>query len=264
MYLDRVSLIQKVLAKGVTLTPFEAIHLKYLSRKGILDDIPKALKSTDPYKAIEDTGSSISPYMVEFITQKAAEESHEEYFNLNYAYEYLIDQDSNSSKQGFLGLMLMTQLRLIKAEFQTAPIKKVQKSLLHFSSYSYYHLEEKTFTETLETLGSTFKLLIQDIDNILTTNYYLNQLVELSDLNCLHILKMWLSKPEGSEKDFEFMNGAYLCCGSKIISEILDYNHGSYVSSLERKVGHLPFDFEESSLKYVKDVIRGIVPEGSL
>lgn len=264
MDLNRTPLIQKIIAKGIVLTPFEAIQLKYLSRKGILNDLINAERSQDPYKSIEEASGPISPFMVQFIAQKAEEESPEEYRHYNFAYRSMFDQDADSSKRGYMGLMLITQLRLIKAEFQSYFPNKTKKTLLDFDSHSYYHEDTKTFTQTLETLAETFRYFIQDIDNILTLNYYLSQLVELKDFVCLELLKRWLSKPKSNyEEDFKYLNGAYLCCNQKMIQLILDRNHQSYVGSLERSVGRLPMDFTQESLRYVQATINETITTGS-
>lgn len=260
MDLNRTTLIQKLISKGVKLTPFEAIHLKYLFRKGILNDLIGVEKTKNPYKTAEETRGPISSIMLDFLVQQTKNSSWEEFHRYNTAYEYLIDQDGNSSKMGSMGLMLITQLRLIKAEFKNSIYKKEKiKPLVDFSSYSYYHQETKTFIETLETLGQVFKLFIQDIDNILTLNFYLNQLIEIEDLDCLRFLKMWLSKPEDNQEDFEYMNGAYLCCSPEIIQIVLDQNHHNYMYNFETKLGKIPVGFENESLSYVQSVIKEIL-----
>lgn len=263
MDLNRNSLIQKVISKGVILTPFEAIHLKYLSRKGILNDLVDIEKAKDPYREAEETRGSISSFMLDFIVQQTKDSSWEDYHKYNSAYEYLIDQDNNSAKRGSIGLMLITQLRLISSEFSNSLNNEIDKSLLNFSYYSYYHQDVKTFSEILETLAQVFKLFIQDIDNILTLNYYLRQLIEIEDLECLQFLKMWLSKPKDDQKDFKHMNGAYLCCSPEIIQLVLDKNHQNYVYSVGRRVGKLPVGFEEESLFYVQNTIKEIITNNS-
>jgi hypothetical protein len=259
MDLNKTSLIQKIISKGVVLTPFEAIQLRYLARKGILNDLINVEREANPYLAAERATGPISPVMVNFMVQQTRAESPDEYQEYNFAYESMLDQDSNSTKQAYKGLMLITQLRLIKAEFQAAPLSKTKGSLLDFDSYSYYHHGTKTFTQTLESLGDTFKYFIQDIDNILTLNCYLHELAELKDFQCLSLLKLWLSKPiKSHDRDFEYLNGAYLCCNSEMINLVLDRNHQNYVDGLERHVGHISIDFAENSLKYVKSVLGDI------
>lgn len=264
MDLNRTSLIQKIIAKGIVLTPFEAIQLKYLSRKGTLNDLIRAEKSRDLYKSIEEANGPISPFMIQFMVQKAEEESPVEFRHYNYAYKSMFGQDETSAKRGYLGLMFITQLRLIKAEFQNYLPKTANKSLLDFDSYSYYHEDIKTFKQTLEALAETFQYFIQDIDNILTLNYYLSQLVEHGDFMSLELLRMWLSKPKYSyEENFKYLNGAYLCCNQKNIQLILNKNHQSYVWSLERHVGKLPIDFAQESLRYVQTTICETIATGS-
>lgn len=262
MDLNRLKLIQKVMQSGVTLTPYEAIHLKYLMKRGLLDEAIRLAKSDDVYRDVENIRSGLTPTMANFIIRQAAEASPEEYEDLDFAYENMLRQDEGSAKNGYCGLMLLTQLRLTRAEFNR---RHPRKSLLDFDSYSYYHQDIKTFNEVLGSLGENFKFLIMDIDNILTLNYFLNKLIELDDLVCLKHLKMWLSKPRSNyDEDFEFMNGAYLCCSSEIINIILDQNHQSFVNNIEGDLGGLPTDFAESSLRYVKEVLNGIIPKEKL
>lgn len=260
MDFNRTTLVQKIMAKGVILSPFEAIHLKYLSRKGILSDLINVARTDDPYKAIEERTGPISPYMVSYFAQRAQAESPDEYRIYNSAYESLISEDENCSKQAYMGLMLITQLRLIKAEFQNYFPTRTSGSLLEFDSYSYYHQDIKTFSQVLNTLGETFQFFIQDIDSVLTLNYFLSRLIDLEDLNCLRYLRMWLSKPKSNcDQDFEHLNGAYLCCSPEIINLVLDRNHKNFISFMERRYGRLPMNFEVESLKYVQDVLSIIV-----
>lgn len=264
MDFNRTTLIQKIMAKGIILTPFEAIHLKYLSRKGTLNELINVARTDDPYKALEERTGPISPYMVSYFTQKAQEESPDEYRIYNSVYEALISEDENCSKRAYMGLMLITQLRVIKAEFQTSFPEKTRKSLLEFDSYSYYHQDIKTFTEVLNTLGETFQFFIQNINSILTLNYFLSRLIDLDDLNCLRYLRMWLSKPKSNyEEDFEHLNGAYLCCSPEIIKVVLDRNHKNFVSFMERRYGRLPISFEEESLRYVHSIINETITMAS-
>lgn len=89
--------------------------------------------------------------------------------------------------------------------------------------------------------------------------------MDIEDFNCLRLLKMWLNKPASPDKseDFEHLNEAYLCCSPEIIQVILDRNHHNYVMSLERRLGKLPLNFEEESLKYIRDVIKETVKVAS-
>lgn len=260
MAINNTSLIQKIISRRLTLTPFEAIHLKYLFRKGILENLINTDKSKDLYQEVDEINKPLSNYMVEFLVQRTREKSPDIYRKYNLAYEYMIDQDENSSKRGYMGLMLITQLRLIKSEFHNYFPKKTTKPLLDFDSYSYYHQDVKTFTDILKTLGETFRLFIQDIDNVLILNFFLRQLVETEDFICLKLLKMWLSKPKSNyDQNFEYMNGAYICCSPEIIQLILDKNHQNYVESIERKIGKLPTGFAEESLYYVQDIIKEVL-----
>lgn len=262
---NRTRLIQKVVQSGTKLTPYEAIHLRYLMKKEILNEAMHIVSSSDVYKEVENIRSSLTPVMSDFIIRQTAEDSPDEYENLDFAYESLFQKDEDSIKRGYCGLMLLTQLRLTRAEFANDNSKKGRKRILDFESYSYYHQESKTFTETLGTLGETFKLFVMDIDIVLTLNYYLNKLIELEDLTSLKYLKMWLSKPNSNQsKDFGHLNGAYLCCSPEIINTVLDQNHKNYINNIQWDLGGLPSDFAENSLRYIKDVLNEIIPKGDL
>lgn len=260
MDFNRSPLIQKLINKGLVFTPSEAIQLKYLSRKGILNDLIQAEKAVDPYKFTEETTGPISQIWVDFLVGRSAEEFPDRYRTYNHAYEFMLDQDRCSENQGYRGLMLLTQLRLTKSEHQRYMNKDVFIELSYFPSYSYVHQSEAPYQQVLHLLGETFKYFIQDIDNILSLNFYLHELMDIEDFSCLRLLKMWLNKPASSDKseDFEHLNEAYLCCSPEIIQIILDKNHHNYIMSLERRLGKLPLDFEEESLRYVKKTITEV------
>lgn len=262
MDLNRNTLIQKIITKGVILTPFESIHLKYLSRKGLINSLIEIEKTNNPHIGVNRINTPISPYMVSFIANRAAQASPDLYRQYNYAYMAIFDHDSNSEKRGYMGLMLITQLRLIRSEYQRSFRQLKNITLLDASAYSYYHLKQTTFTQTLDVLAQTFKYFIWDIDIILTLNYYLRQLIELEDLSCLKLLRAWISKPrESVDDEFTYLNGAHLCCSESNIKLLLDQHHQSFVSSLETKLNSLPIDFGEGSKQYVLNTMKQIVKQ---
>lgn len=265
---NRTSLIKKIVLKSSVLTPFEAIHLKYLSRKGILNELVDIEKKANPYVSAQEVRGSLSPYMVNFIVGQVYRENPQLYTTYNYAYEELFDQDDSIPKLGYKGLALLTQLISMRHEYFVCLIFDSEskedeqqignkfKEFLHtpimdFSSYSFIHKEEVTFTEVLKTLANTFRYFIMSIDNILTLNYLLEQLIDLDDLECLQFLKMWLNN--NSLKPF--FNAAKICCRTSNISYILNRNHQNYVESISLHIKDLPISFGHNSLQYVKNTI---------
>lgn len=276
---SRTSLIHKVVTKGTVFTPMETMHLKYLSRKGILKELVDVEAQSNPYIAVQEAESIISPYYISFLIDRVQREDPELYSSCNYAYEHLLDLDDGIGRLGYKGLALLTQLTSMRHEHFVRLIisddsekKKQQiangfKNITHppimdFSTYSFVHQKEVTFTEILSLLGETFKYFIKSIDNILTLNYYLNQLIDLEDLECLRFLKMWLNngiKPDSEEHLKPFFNAARLCCDHSLVLYVLNDNHQNYVDSFSREVKNLPMSFGESSLQYVKDTIAATI-----
>lgn len=261
MYINRTSIIQKVLAKDSVITAFEAIYLKYLARKGILNDLMDVERASNPYLVARETRGPISSFMLDFIVRKVSEDDPDSYRKYNFAYTYIVNQDSNSEKLGYRGIALINQLRLMKLEYSQSMVVRSGISLENFESYSYLDQKQSSFIEILATLGETFKYFLMDIDNILTLNYYLNQIIKLEDLSCIQLLKMWLSQPLDADdrEEFSRLNGAYLCCTKDNIECVLNDNHHNFAESLKRSISDLPVSFEEQSLEYVKQQVERIV-----
>jgi len=258
---NRVSLIRKIIAKGSILSPFEAIHLKYLSRRGLLEELVNIEREENPYTAAEDAHGTISPYYVNYLVGRTLENDPDLYRSYNYAYESLLHQDSTNEKLGYKGLMLLIQLRLLKLEHKQAMSQGKFISFMQFQSFSPLHYRYATYEEVLGALGNTFRYFLKDVDNILTLNFYLNQLIDVNELSCLKLLKMWLN-PE-NYKGSKVLHEASLCCDEEHIQFLLDENHANYAESISRHIKNLPISFAESSLEYVKDVIEKTIMVGS-
>ncbi|GEM_PF-871145 len=272
---NRASLIKRVLSKESVLTSFEVIHLEYLNRKGILKQLLDIENQSNPYEAVRNIETIISPFYMDWIKTQATKADPEFSIILNSVYRRLWDLDDNIGIFGYKGIALLTQLTSIRHEHFvnfvlnddsektkkeiTEKLKDITSPpIFSFSTYSFVHQKEVTFTEVLHTLTLTFKTLIQITDNILTLNYYLDRLIELEDLDCLRFLKMWLNDGTGnlSEDDEKpFFNAALIHCNKKDILFILSENHKSYVDYLKNTFKNIPASFEENSLQYVKETI---------
>lgn len=259
---DKTSIIRKILNKGIILTPFEAIQLKYLSEKGLLEELINIERSKNPYIVIQEGQSSMSPYYVNYIIGRTREDNPDVFSSYNFAYNALFEEDKQGERLGYKGLMLLSHLRMIRAEYGfSITYGKPATDLFGYQIYSYYHQGNVTFTDVLASLGETFSLFIKNIDNILTLNYFLERIVDINDLLSLRLLKMWLNKPENSEDygDVDHLNGAYLCCTKENIENLLNDNHPDFIEGIRLRIRDLPSTFSESSLSYVKDVIFEII-----
>ena len=269
----RSPLIQKLITGETKLTPYEAIHLKYLSEKGTLEALIDVEKQTDPYKFAREARGSISPYFVGFMIQWAKDKDPDLFRSYNKAYEALQNEDKYSAINGFKGLTLLTQISLMRQEHSNHTflsreyqmnkleiIKQFQNTdympVTDFESYSFIHQKYVPFMVIVASLGHTFRYLYSSIDNILTLNYYLDKMVDIEDLQCLQYLKMWLNDGTANLREGEkpFFNGAEACCEQKSINIVLDKNHNNFVNHIGEFIPNLPASFAENSLQYVKDI----------
>lgn len=267
------SFIRKIISKGVLLTPHEAIHLKYLSRKGILQRLIKQEMQTNTYQAVNESVSVISPPVVRFMCQCAQLKDPKAYAEINNAYEQLFNLDDHLGTLGYKGLTLLTQLTSMRNEYfvrlmldeQPVPSKEkidealgdfVHLPIMNFSSFSFVHQKDAQFIEVVRTLREIFSDFMKCVDNILTLNFYLDELVDLNDLDCLRYLQMWLSDGKGTENYIKpYFNAMRLFCNESHVMEILDDNHTKYIKFLGDQI-NLSASFEDSSLQYIKDVIK--------
>lgn len=258
---NRISLIRKLISSGYNLSPFETIHMQYLSRKGLLEELMAIELQENPYTAAEKAKGAIHPYYVSYLASLTAQNDPTFlYKSYRYAYESILHQEDNTQKLGYKGLMLLTQLRLMKLEHRQLLSKGEVIHLMNFESFSFLHQRESSYEEVLATLGNTFRYFLKDIDNILTLNYYLNQMIDLDELNCLGLLKMWLNPENYKETS---LNEAEICCEESNILFLLDENHANYAESLSLNINNLPIGFSENSLIYVKDVIKKTIEDVS-
>lgn len=257
MMSNQSSVIQKIISKKLELTPAEAIHLKYLSRKGVLEELVSVELEANPYIATQKAEGPISPYKADFLVNLVAQNNPETFNSYNYAYEQILQQDSNSEKRGYEGLALLTQIRLMKYEYLELVNPNKPIDFPKFESYSFLHEKQVNYSLVLSNLYQVFKYFLQDIDIILTLNFYLGRLFQPEDLTCLDLLKKWLQKPANylKEEGFIALHEAFLCCDSENINTVLNKNHPKYVESVTRMLRNLSADFLDSSLQYVNDII---------
>jgi hypothetical protein len=271
---NRKSLIRKMFLKDVVFTPLEAIHLKYLSRKGILKELAHVELQSNPYIAAQGVANRMSPYVIGFLVDRTRREDPKLFHSYNYAYEQLLSLDDGIGRLGYKGLALLTQLTSMRHEYFVRLIlsddsEKMMQQLkndfknvaspliMRFSTHSFVHQKEVTYEETLASLGNTFQYLIRSIDNILTLNYYLEKLIDLEDLECLVFLKRWLNngvKLSNETHPRPFFNAARLCCSEANILKIIDDDHQDFVDEFSDGI-NVPLSFGEGSFQYVKETI---------
>lgn len=251
---NKASLIRKVTSRN-SLTPFETIHLKHLIRKSTLENLINVENEKNPYIASQNVSEAIPSYYLDLSILRFAKDDLIQYRSYEYVYRKLFEYDNNSEILGYKGLMLLTQLRIIKLEYGQYLSQSNLIDLMEYYSFSSFNQKERNYKEVLGDLGKTFKYFLKDIDNVLTLNYVLNQLIDLDDLSCLRLLKMWLN-PENYKETI--LSEAEFCFDDKLIELVLNENHSNYVRSLKSKFVNLPINFSEDSLNYVKSVLKEI------
>ncbi len=259
----RTALIKKILTNRFPiLTPFEAVHLKYLVRKEMLEELINAERHANPYMYAQEATGGISPHYVDLLVRRTASDEPELFKSYFRAYENIFYDDSNNEKLGYKGLTLLTQLRLIRCERSSQILLGKLHALDNFTSYSNLHQKPVTYLEVLGTLVNTFRYFVFSIDSILTLNFYLKEMIDLDDLSSLNHLKMWLKDEVthlNDEKSKKLSNEAHLCCDPKNIQQLLNENHQNYVDGLRRRYTNIPSAFAEDSLIYVKNVLSETV-----
>lgn len=150
---------------------------------------------------------------------------------------------------------------MIIKQRQKAPITG---TLSDYIGYSHIHHKAMTFLEVYESFALSFHTFAQFIDNILTLNYYLNELYSLEELKCLKVLKMWFSNRPKTPQELEEEKIFPRCeeghaCYNPLFSLIFEQNHPKFVDYIRKNTpAQLPTEFKNNSLGYVKDIVRGL------
>ncbi|MFZ2993128.1 MAG: hypothetical protein WA061_05415 [Microgenomates group bacterium] len=271
--MDTKSLIEQI-ASSRTLTPYEAIKIQYLDRKYRFEQVEKITHWTNTYIDVNNLPTILSPYQLKSITTFESSYKGEEYDCYQWVANNLFEMDVNCGEVAYKGLVLLQELRTLRADCITNMLMKSHRAepitgtLLEFTGYSYINQKRMTYVELVESFTTILHLFIQIADDILTLNYFLKRLVDEKELKCLEYLKMWFSQveksPEEKEED-KFLSTTVdknHSCYDVLFSLIIDQNHPDYVAfmkhELEAKALRFPHNFKEDSLEYVMNTIKDL------
>lgn len=276
----RKSLVSKIVSKGV-ITPFEAIHLQHLNNQHRRQQIANLELSENIYEDYE----KIEPLVPDYLLDRALSFPQKQDGDLYSAYRLVCIDLTNleiaSGEIGYKGLALLNEIRYARDEWAIRSVmdidlkRPIRENLMEYKTYSRVNQKRITFTEILESLGITISTLMMAIDVILTDNFYLENLFDLNELNCLKYLKMWIKGDDRGEMTDEekedewspFNNLIGDCFKGEEMYCIFDKNHSKMVSLMKNKISscglYLPSNFEENSLDYVKTTVKDIVESNS-
>lgn len=274
----RKSLMDKISQKGV-ITPYEAIHLQCLDWQHKRAQTPNVQVEPNPYIAVENIASLIQPYQLkELLTFQNARDG-DVYDGYRWAATEMIHLDSGIGDIAYKGVALLSELRYMRDECVTRLFlnmrdgKPTTSTLFDFSAYSQVNQKQMTFREVFEAFFEEFRHFFILIDNILTLNYYLNEMAALEEFRFPTYVKMWLAQNgdefvvpinEGKEEEGLSFNVTRLCC-NVARDIIISNNHPDYVELMSNKLSEysltLPKGFAENSLMYVEGIVSEIVGE---
>lgn len=271
--MDNKSLIEKIASKRV-LKPYEAILIQHLNHKNQIERASQIKKRINPYLSENYFPPLISEEQLKDLLIFRSELEGQAYDNYKWAANLLSNYDDGCVEFGYKGIALINELRHFRSEsiinllVKSRNNEPVVGSLYDYVEYSYVNQKRITYSELLGSFFSTFHFLIMVINDILTLNYYLDGLFEISDLRCLQFLKMWFTEPELSpeekeeEEFFKSEMDENHSCYDKIFSLIFDQNHPEFITLMKQELetGHfsLAINFEENSINYVKNTIKSL------
>ncbi len=262
MNLKAQSLIAKVAAKGI-ITPFEALNIQYLCRKQMLDDAHSKSNINNQYSEIMEMQSQVSGLTLVFQT---GDESW--LYSLYYwTYSMLVYFDITSSDFGHKGLVFIYELNRVYEQYtsQFKTLKELQiasyQELQDQKFFSMICQQDKTYNDLTIEFVKNYHNLVNIIDNVLTLNYYLQELIEIPDLDCLkHFTRLFLKDVDSTKNMFQLtaFDLPYMCY--ELLGVMLEDNHHNFIEYMKHKVYEKGFnlrdDFEARSLTYVKAVIE--------
>lgn len=269
------SLILKIANKGV-ITPYEAIHLQHLNNQYRKKQIANLQPSENIYEDYENIEPLIPGYLLDHILSFTQKQDCDLYNAYNWVANDITNLEKAIGEIGYKGIALLNEIKYARDEWCIRAIEDIdlkrpaREKIMEYEVYSRVNQKRITFTEILESLGITLSTLMISIDIILTNNYYLQNLFELEDLNCLKYLKMWLKEEnyEGmtTEDKEEELPPFYLikgCFENGDMYFIFDENHPKNIGLMRNRIDsfglNLPSDFEQNSLNYVKETVKKIV-----
>lgn len=274
---NKKSVVTRIIEKGV-ITPYEAIHLQHLNSKDAREQIMNMDMSGNYYLKAEEISELVPPFLLKQVLTFHNEQDGRLYEAYQWAGNDLANYETRIGEIGYKGLALLNEIRYMRSENSLRVVvdadlhKPIVGDLFEYTTYSRVNQKRMTFNEVLGSFGTTYRILITTIDIVLTENYYLQNLFDLEDLDCLKYLKMWL-RQESPEKDLNeeepmtpFFNITQACC-KDTLDPILDDHHQKFTEMMRAKIDSfgigLTKDFEERSLEYVKETIRSIVESTS-
>lgn len=272
----RKSLVAKIINKGV-LTPYEAIHLQHLNSQNRREQIRNLPLTENIFEDYENIQPLVSDYSLDRALEFPQKQERDLYRAYRSAATDMVNLENAAGEIGYKGLALLDEIRCVRDEWCIQDLadidlqKQPKENLLEYSTFSYVNQKRMKFNELLESLGLALSTLMQLIDFILTDNYYLQNLFELDELECLKYFKMWLVEEDLDETDnneenvLAPLNLIKGCFNYGDIYSIFDNNHSKIVKLLKNDVeplgSYLPAGFEQSSLAYIKGLVKNIVEE---
>lgn len=269
MRANDVSLISKIATKGL-ITPHEAIIIQYLNNYHINQQRMDNVKDKNPYIAAEKITGIVSSEQIESIVTFDNNWLGKQYEAYQWAANYMLQLDMTSGDIGFKGLAILNDLRHMRSTFIIDFLVKkkydesTQAVFLDFIGYSYVNQKHMRYLAVVESFAVELRHLIITIDNVLTLNYYLEELIEIPEIRSLKYLNQWFVEKECEQEDEEPTFETKLLCSSfnESFSIIINQNHPQFVEFIGQKISSFgssfPKHFEEESKHYVQEIISGL------
>ncbi len=269
MRTNGVSLLSKIAAKGV-ITPYEAIIIQYLNNYHINKQIVDTASGKNPYLAAEKIPGIVSAEQINSIVAFNNNMLGKRYEAYEWAANYMMQLEMMSSDEGYKGLALLNDLRHMRSQFIIDFLikRKYDESapgiFLDSIGYSYVNQKRMTYLSVVETFALELRHLIMTIDNVLTLNHFLEELVEIPEIRCLKYLKGWFAEKKHNQEDDEptFETKLLRSSFAESFSTIINQNHPQFTEFMKEKLSSfgssLPKHFEEESKQYIQEIISGL------
>ena len=268
--MSKQSLISKIAEKQV-LTPLELVAIQYVERRHLGESCPNVKEGENPYLVVENIPPLIAPQELRKLLHIGEPRKQRAYGYYQWLGNLLINLDNASTEAGNKGIALLNEMRYCRSELAAHFLlhedenTEMDISLNTFTIYSRIHNKQMSYFELLESFGRTFWDLIVIVDNVLTSNLDLEEMVDVDELKCLQHLQTWFtgeSQPN-EEENWSMQRSAAQICYDNIFLTIIDQNHPDFVELLKTKVelaGYSLFsNFKEDSMIYTKNIISAKV-----
>ena len=257
--MNNQSLISKITSKKIL--------IQYLDRKHLSESRPNIKEWPNPYLAVENIPSLLTSQQLNEILMIRDPKKRNAYTCYQEAFNLLIELDDKSAEEGNKGLALLNELRYCQSDLAIHLLvdeeENIEVDIGKFTIYSYIHNKKMTRFDLIESFGHTFRDFIIITDNILTLNFYLEEMVDVDELKCLKYLSQWFGGGgESIEGLLKQLNITQICYDN-IFSAIVDQNHPEFVELFRMKANkkgyQLFHNFKEDSMSYVKNTIAEIL-----